>query len=290
MKIGLLTCAKFPDLIQSDQNLNAMLNGMGFSSSPVVWDDNHVDWQSFDYLVFRNTWDYFEKEAEFMKWLEMIQQLNIKTLNSIDVIKNNLNKFYLKSLSEKGVRIIDTCFLPKNTLTNEKNLLNEYLAIWSKAIIKPAFSAGSYLTEVIDENNVQNIIDQYSIINQDKDLLLQRFYPEISTFGETSFIFFNRNFSHAVNKKPKEDDFRVQSQYGGIYLPIEVDKDLIAQAQSIIDHIDGDLLYARVDGIVINGTIHLMEVELIEPDLYYDKKQGALNLFAKCIYERIHEK
>jgi hypothetical protein len=46
--------------------------------------------------------------------------------------------------------------------------------------------------------------------------------------GETSFIFFLIKFSHAVNKKPAEGDFRIQVQFGGQYTN---PKELIEQAQ-----------------------------------------------------------
>ncbi|MBK9736066.1 MAG: hypothetical protein IPO92_14350 [Saprospiraceae bacterium] len=94
--------------------------------------------------------------------------------------------------------------------------------------------------------------------------------PEIKTFGEVSLVFFNKQYVHAVLKKPVEGDFRIQSQFGGKYQPFIPDKHLIDTAQSIVNFIQDDLLYARVDGIIVNGEFYLMELELIEPDLYLD--------------------
>jgi hypothetical protein len=85
-------------------------------------------------------------------------------------------------------------------------------------------------------------------------------------------IFFNKKFSHAVNKKPVPGDFRIQVQFGGIYR--HPDAELIAEAQKIVDTFPGKLLYARVRNC-INNELHLMEVECIEPDLYFNLSEGS---------------
>jgi hypothetical protein len=93
---------------------------------------------------------------------------------------------------------------------------------------------------------------------------------EIQEMGEISLLFFQGKFSHSILKKPINDDFRVQSQFGGqyqIYLPDEL---MLKTAENIIKTFGGDLLYARVDGILKDGKFLLMELELIEPDLYFN--------------------
>ena len=99
--------------------------------------------------------------------------------------------------------------------------------------------------------------------------------PEIQEHGELSLLFFGAKFSHAVLKKPIAGEFRVQSQFGGSYRAIEVSEELIATALKIIAAFGGELVYARVDGIIADGKFLLMELELIEPDLYFDYDKGA---------------
>ena len=154
-------------------------------------------------------------------------------------------------------------------------------------IIKPAFSAGSYQTEAFTILDIDSINEKYKPIAAQKDLLLQEFIPEIQSLGETSFIFFNKKFSHAVNKKPANGDFRIQVQFGGKYLLIEPGSELIAQAQNIVNTFLNPLLYARVDGIVIDNKLHLMEVECIEPDLYFNICESAQQRFVASILELI---
>jgi glutathione synthase/RimK-type ligase-like ATP-grasp enzyme len=284
MKIGILTCDKLPELLVSEQVLIPALSKHNIDAKAVIWNDKKIVWSTFDYLIFRNTWDYFEKETEFNIWLDHIEKLGIKTLNPIAVIKQNKHKFYLREMEKQGILILPTLFIDKTDQLNLKEIIPSH---WKKAVIKPAFSAGSYLTEVFDVTVIDQINTQYQNIAQEKELLLQEFMPEIQTLGETSFIFFNKKFSHAVNKKPAEGDFRIQSQFGGKYELTKPSPELIEKAQNIVNTFTGTLLYARVDGIVIENELHLMEVECIEPDLYFELCEGALDRFVNTIVELI---
>ena len=284
MKIALLTCEKLPELTAADQLLIPELAKHNIVAKPVIWSDKTIIWSDYDYLIFRNTWDYFEKEIEFNLWLDQIEKLGIKTLNPIGIIKQNKHKFYLRELEKQGISILPTVFIDK---TNSLNLAELIPSHWKKAVIKPAFSAGSYLTEVFKVSDVQKINDDYKNLAENKELLLQEYRPEIQIAGETSFIFFNKKFSHAVNKKPVEGDFRVQVQFGGKYTLVQPSQELIEKAQKIVNTFPENLLYARVDGIIIGTELYLMEIECIEPDLYFDIADGAIERFVASIVELI---
>lgn len=284
MKIALLTCEKLPNLTPTDQLLIPELAKHNLQAQAVIWDDQTIDWRHFDYLIFRNTWDYYEKETAFNLWLNKIEKLGIKTLNALEIIKQNKHKFYLKEIQNQGFNILPTVFIEKTNTLNLKEIIPPH---WKKGVIKPAFSAGSYLTEVFDVSNIDKINQQYQAIAAEKELLLQEFMPQIQTEGETSFIFFNKKFSHSINKKPAQGDFRIQVQFGGQYAAFEPSSDLIRQAQKIVDLFPSDLLYARVDGIIINNELQLMEIECIEPDLYFNYSEGALERFVDTILELI---
>jgi hypothetical protein len=96
-------------------------------------------------------------------------------------------------------------------------------------------------------------------------------------------IFFNGKFSHAVVKKPKDGDFRVQRQYGGKYELFTPGNDLLATAEKIIAQVPQQLLYARVDGVMIKNDFHLMELELIEPDLYFEFDEAIKLRFVDAV-------
>ncbi|MCL6462647.1 MAG: hypothetical protein I4O51_12365 [Flavobacterium micromati] len=284
MKIAILTCTKLPELNPEDQKIIPELAKYNIEATAVIWSDKNINWTDFDYLIFRNTWDYFERETEFNIWLDHIEKLGIKTLNPIQVIKKNIHKFYLRELQLQGIPILPTIFIDK---TNELDLGEIIPSHWKKAVIKPAFSAGSYLTEVFEIEDITAINEKFAPIAKDKELLLQEFAPQIQSIGETSFIFFNKQFSHAVNKKPVDGDFRVQSLFGGKYNLVQPSLQLIKQAQNVVDTFTQDLLYARVDGIIIDDTFHLIEIECIEPDLYFNLSENSLDRFVAEIVKLI---
>ncbi len=283
VKLGLLTCQRLENLTEADQKIQSMLIAKGIQTDALVWDDATIDWKKYDLLIFRSTWDYYEKEDAFMLWLDYIAKLNIPTLNTIDTVKQNIHKFYLRDLEGKGVKIIPTIFIDKGSAFSLKELQP---LEWAKAVIKPAFSAGSYLTEIVTPDNIVALNERYKAIGLEKDLLFQKFMPEIQSLGETSLLFFNRKFSHAVCKLPKVGDFRVQSQYGGNYSPAEVSDNIMSQVMKIVNIVKGDLLFARVDGIIIEEEFYLMEIELIEPDLYLEHHPEASEKFVNAILEQ----
>ena len=279
MKIALLTCRDRPDVYEKEQKLSLEISN-DFDVSVEIWNDPSVDWASFDCLIFRTVWDYFEYPKEFAAWLEMIEGLNIRTLNPLSIIKRNQHKFYLKDLQNQGIDIIPTVFIPQNTgldlsFIKENN--------WEKAVIKPAVSAGSYMTTLFSQSEIIAIQTEYTPIALERDLLIQPFMRQIQEMGELSILFFQGKYSHSVLKKPKGEDFRVQSQFGGQYQAYFPNDSVKKTAENIIKTFGGDLLYARVDGILKNEKFLLMELELIEPDLYFDYAPEAKKHYLEAL-------
>lgn len=284
-KIGLLTCSNIPDLIPADQKMIPLLQSAGFDAQAVIWNDDNVDWSSFSALVFRNTWDYYELADDFMTWLDHIGRLGIATFNPLPVIKKNLHKFYLNDFEQKGVTIIPSIFIPKGQLSK---MIYQIPIHWDRLIIKPAVSAGSYLTVLFDRKEMDKILEDYQDISLQKDLIIQPFISQIQNEGEISIVFFDKVYSHAVIKRPKSGDFRIQSQFGGSYNAITPSPSLLKTAYDIVNKIPEDLLYARVDGIIIDGQFYLMELELIEPDLYFEFAQGGQQVFIDTLIKKLH--
>jgi glutathione synthase/RimK-type ligase-like ATP-grasp enzyme len=114
--------------------------------------------------------------------------------------------------------------------------------------------------------------------------MIQPFLPEVGGDGELSLFYFRGRFSHAVRKVAKSGDFRVQPEYGGHISPLTPDADVLAAADAVLAAVEEPLLYARVDLVRdLDGRPALIELELIEPDLYldYDPERGAA--FARAV-------
>lgn len=279
-KIALLTCDRFPDLYDTDQKLIPLLNSFGYHVKAEIWDNPAVDWCQYDVLIFRNTWDYYLKIDAFNVWLDFINEAGIRSFNPVSVIQWNKHKFYLREFQSIGIPVIPSIFV---TSTEDLDIAKILPEDWQQVIIKPAVSAGSHLTTLFDAKEAATVSENYRNTANKQDLILQKFIPQIQSAGEISLLYFDKKFSHAVRKTPKAGDFRIQSMFGGKYEAYLPSDSLLSVAQKIVDFIGDDLLYARVDGILIDGVFHLMELELIEPDLYLDYVENGSGKFADTI-------
>lgn len=276
MKLAIATCSKEPHLATSDKPLPGLFAEHGITAEPAIWNDASIDWQQYDGVLIRSVWDYHLHTAEFNWWLNLLEEKKLFTLNPVATIRQNQNKFYLKQLQQKGVDIIPTLFINK---TDTLDLSAVKTQGWHTAVIKPAVSASAYLTRMFRATELNAVEQEFKAVAAERELLVQPFIEEINTQGEISLLYFNRSYSHAVIKKPGAGDFRVQKEYGGVTEPYSADTTTIKTADAILRHIKGDLLYARVDGVIINNRFVLMELELIEPFLFLDYKTGAMQQF-----------
>ena len=172
-------------------------------------------------------------------------------------------------------------YLAQNSQADISEILREYG--WDKAVIKPAVSGGAYNTWVASHGTATADSARLNELLKTGGYLIQKFIGEILTEGELSLIFFNKVFSHAVIKKPKTGDFRVQTDHGGTSEDFYPDEKIIADAAGFLSDIPGPLLYARVDGVIINHDFYLMELELIEPALFFTKNKNAPQNFHNAL-------
>src|SRR5437762_271042 len=101
--------------------------------------------------------------------------------------------------------------------------------------------------------------------------------------GPVSLLFCDGVFSHAVCKRPKVGDYRVQFQFGGTDEDAQVSEELVAQARICVAHAPAPTIYARVDGVVRDGKFLLMELEVFEPLMYLSRHPEASARFARAI-------
>jgi glutathione synthase/RimK-type ligase-like ATP-grasp enzyme len=281
--IGLATCDGHPDLFPTDRWLVGALSDIGYEARPVVWDDDSTDWSGFEAVIIRNTWDYYKKIDQWIAWLTKLEDFNVQLINDSAIIRDNIDKSYLQKLDLAGIAIIESTFIAKGS--SLEALLSTY--IYDDMIIKPTISAGSYYTERFHKSQIKDIIKKYISLGQKYDLIIQPFLPEIITQGEISLVFFNHIFSHSIVKKPSEGDFRIQRQYGGIYDSYQPSDDLIKFGHTALTTLTTNAVYGRVDVIFLNGRPHIMEVELIEPDLYFDYHPLAKANYLTAIKQKL---
>lgn len=244
------------------------------------WKQTAVPWRDFDAVVIRTPWDYQQHPDEFLAVLSEIESQTV-LLNPLATVRWNLNKKYLRDLSKKGVLVVPTLW--------DKTYTADNLVRWQDAlgtdemIIKPSISATAaytYRLRAFDEELVP--------VFSEREFLVQPFMHSIIDEGEVSLFYFNGTYSHAIVKRPKPADFRVQEEHGGEITAIEPEPSMRTRAEDVLEHFDSDLLYARVD-LVRNelGEFALMELELIEPSLYLRMDNAAPSRFAAAIADRV---
>lgn len=283
LKIALVTYEKLPELSDSDKFLIPIFKTYLVDAIPEVWDNPEVKWENYDALIIRNTWDYYVKFPAFVKWLDKLDNLKIKVLNDLKIIRKNCHKFYLKEIMMAGFNVIPTTFIDSETEITASELNN-----YTHMVLKPAVSAGSYQTVVLSEDILNP--DNINSITSKGNWLLQPFLPEIQSEGEISMIFFANEFSHSIIKKPTAGDFRVQKQFGGQYLPYEPQPELLEKLRPVFKVFGNEFLFGRIDGVMLGNAFHIMEIEMLEPDLYFDLFPEKADLFCKRASDMIRNK
>jgi glutathione synthase/RimK-type ligase-like ATP-grasp enzyme len=265
-RIALVTCDAVPGLFEEEAQLLPLLAAEGFEARAVSWSDPHAQWNSFDLVVLRSTWDYFERFAEFERWLSRLERGGVALQNPLSLVRWNTDKRYLQQLAARGVRIIPTRFVQQGDRAALVQLLEEER--WGQAILKPAVSGNAYRTVRIAAGDGARHQEALDTILQSGAALVQPFVDEVLTDGEHSLFFFDGRFSHAVQKVPRAGDFRVQVAYGSTVRRVDPDPQLIGTALQIIAALPAAPLYVRIDGVRREAGFALMEVEAIEPYLF----------------------
>lgn len=273
MKILFLSCESLTGYVSDDYLLVTELQDQGHTVETIPWTFD-TDWSRFDCAIIRTTWDYVSMPEKFFKKLQHIAT-QTKLYNSIATVEWNIHKSYLKMLENKGVTIVPTLLFKHD---EDLELPNDWSA--AKFVVKPAISATSYKTVVLPREKILN--HEYKKELVPGDWMCQPFVPNI-TDGEVSLIYFNKKFSHALLKVPKAGDFRVQEEFGGEITSYNASQEILALGQKIMEAIPEELLYARVDLVPYENHFALMELELIEPSLYFRTNPNAAKNFAKAL-------
>ncbi|WP_090994419.1 ATP-grasp domain-containing protein [Pedobacter insulae] len=264
-----------------DDLLIKFLNSKEFNVEKIVWNTPVVNWEHFDLAILKSPWDYFNLIEDFYQWLRVLEEKKVKLLNPIATVRWNADKHYLKDISESGLGVAKCIFLEKGIEISLKNYFNSLG--FSKLIVKPAVSGGSKNTFKVTSENVAEINLQLNELLKKESYILQPFLKEIEEAGEWSFLFFGGEYSHALLKKAKEGDFRVQHSFGGTIHPQEPPVHLIETAKKYVDQFAKGCLYARVDGVLVNNEFQLMELELIEPFLFLETNPNSYENYYQAL-------
>ncbi len=261
------------NILADDQLLIDALAARGCVAERVSW-TGALD--GFDLAVFRTTWDYFDRLEAFRDWLA---NEDVPLLNRRELIEWNLDKRYLRDLERAGVGILPTTYLERG----ETAVLEDAFAEHDEVVIKPLVSGAARDTHRIHRRDLargQSILD--GLLTR-KAMMIQPFAKEILAEGEITLVVIDGRPAHAVRKRGKPGDFRVQDDHGGTvhaHTPTEQERAFAIQAVATCPHAP---LYARVDLVRYEGTLRVMELEVIEPELFLRFAPSTAEALASAI-------
>lgn len=281
------------NILHDDRLLQTALEKLGLTSERVDWSDPREDWSRFRCVVFRTTWDYFDRFGEFSAWLDRVQLLT-RLCNAPSIIRWNMDKHYLADLDAKGVSVVRSKFIERGTMLRLHDLLDE--TGWDEAVIKPCVSGGARHTYRVNRANATQLHATIQGLLAAEAFLLQPFEPAIMEQGEDSLMMFEGRFSHAVRKVAKPGDFRVQDDHGGTVHACQPTAEQITLAERAMAACQTMPTYGRVDMVqgearqTAAGHDTVMELELIEPELWLRLHPAAATSFAEAIAALLEQK
>lgn len=269
-----LTTDDLAGYVTDDQLAEAPFAEIGWTVEHVPW--RQGGWDRFDAAVIRSTWDYHKHPAEFLAALEEIGRAGTRLANPLELVRWNARKTYLRDLEARGLPVVPTLWDPRP----DASLFDELGT--DEIVVKPVVSASAFHTYRLRRG------EDMKAAFEGREVLVQPFLRSIVEEGEYSLFFFGGEISHAVLKSPKEADFRVQEEHGGLIEPIEPPAFLIELGHRIVESLPVSPLYARVDLAALDsGDYALMELELIEPSLYFRTDPESPRRFARAFLDWI---
>jgi glutathione synthase/RimK-type ligase-like ATP-grasp enzyme len=282
-RIAFVTCEGWRELYEDDKPGVDALNRRGHVVDAVIWDDPSIEWNHYDIVVLRSTWDYYLKHEAFKAWIDLLDAQQVNVWNPAATLRWNLDKIYLHGLAQQGVPTTPTVFAKQGdslaAIARERE--------WNEIVIKPRISAAGHRTIRTKASDAAVHQAEMEELIRLGGVLVQQYLPIIETEGEWSFIFLDGAYSHAARKRPASGEFRVQFQFGGITETGKPARDLIDQARRVVEAVPYEWLYARVDGCVVDGTLLLMELEMLEPSLFLLQDPASGDRFADGIERRL---
>lgn len=286
--IALVSARAAHDLDEDLPPLVRALRAIGADAHVVDWDDESVDWTSFDLALLRSTWDASIRLTEFLAWSERVSGLTT-LLNPLPVIRWNTDKHYLAELASAGVPAVPTEFVEPGADAAEA--LAGFIARHpsEEIVVKPAIGSGSRDAQRHPRTEREAIASHVRrLLDAGRSALLQPYLERVDVHGETALIYFAGQFSHASRKgallrpgeKPTEELFAAET-----ITPREATPDELHVGVQALDAIPfGRLLYARVDLIRdASDAPRVLELELTEPSVFLLHASDAAARFARAI-------
>lgn len=243
---------------------------------PVSWTDVG-DLSAFDLVLPLVAWGY---HLDYPRWLGLLLRAERERwplINPAELLRWNSDKAYLAELADAGVSTVPTLAVEACCDADLEEARRRFDCGW--LVVKPPVSASAMGAHRIGPH------DDLPADSRRKPMIIQPLIEEIARTGEFSLMIFGGAHSHAVVKRPRSGDFRVQEYHGGVTLSCEAPPaGAIELAQAALAAAPAAATYARVDIVPDDeGVLRIMELELIEPALFLDRAPDKGAAFTQAI-------
>jgi glutathione synthase/RimK-type ligase-like ATP-grasp enzyme len=234
------------------------------------------DLSGYDVVLPLVAWGYHKKYDRWLDLLDRAEAERLPMINPPALLRWNSHKVYLAELAETGVPTVPTTSVEA---CSEEDLQAARLHFGcAQLVIKPPVSASAAGTHRIGPG------DSLPADSRGRAMIIQPLIAEIARTGEYSLMLFDGEYSHAVIKRPRSGDFRVQEEHGGITLPSAPPPGAVALAKAALAAAPAKATYARVDIVPDDeGVLRIMELELIEPALFLEHSPDNGAAFTRAI-------
>jgi len=274
MKLRVATCMRLPEVDVDEAPLAEALRAAGIDFELLAWDDPAVDWDAPIPTVIRSTWNYAHDLDAFLAWIDRVSAA-APLWNPGAVVRANVRKRYLLELAARGVPVIPT------TLVSQGHAI---ALPAERLVIKPEVGAGSLGARVFEPGDPE-AARHLAALTRTGDALVQPYVASVDDYGERSLVWIDGELSHAIRKSPRfsGDQERITGPF-----PIADDERAVAEA-ALAPYV-AQILYGRVDmARDEHGQPRVMELELVEPSLFFARQPGSADRYVAGLLRRLEE-
>lgn len=286
MDVAVATCTALPEPDPDAPYYQAALERAGLSAAVLAWDDPAAPFDQAALVVIRSTWNYIHNYPDYLAWVD---RMGARLHNPPALVRWNSHKRYLVDAAHAGLRVVPTRLVERGDATPLDDQLDA--SGWTDAVVKPAVSAGSFETRRVSRGALRDEDRAwYARLAQERDLLIQPFVRSVEGYGERSIVTLDGAISHAIRKSPRF--FDANESVSESALPIADDEAALATSAITFAAeragVGSPLMYGRVDmARDEGGAPMIMELELIEPSLFFGQHPPAADAWARAIARRL---
>ena len=291
--IAIARAAGIPDEFRGDDDLVAsLLRQLGAQVDLSAWSAEDVDWDKFDLVAIRSTWDYSQDQPRFVKWCA---EIGDRLENDAGLVVWNSDKHYMMDLAIARIPTVPTRYVGPS---------DPYPEFVGEFVVKPTVSAGGKSTGRFGPSSHSSAIELIDEITASGGVaMIQPYQAAVATSGETAVVVIDGSVSHVLRKgeilqpdevAPVSDDWLGVAK--AMYEPDLVQRsearpEELELTEGIMGWIEtrfGTVPVAcRVDMVRgADGRSIILELEAVEPYLYLALAPEAAVRLARVIFER----